>query len=138
MYTAIKTLRSACQAYNLCVRGKLNIICTIQYSQIGKNIFSTRQCSALVCSFSSSTYEQAAAAIHTHSADAICTRCSAYHYDCLLEFCPKNNFGTNWGQILKKHQTDLYFLELCHQMTNDCLLISGFLPVFDCFCVLGT
>ena len=59
-----------------------------------EKLFSTRQCSALVCSFSSSTYEQAAAAIHTHSADAICTRCSAYHYDCFLEFCPKINIWT--------------------------------------------
>ena len=32
-----------------------------------EKLFSTRQCSALVYSFSSSTYEQAAAAIHTHT-----------------------------------------------------------------------
>ena len=34
---------------------------------------------------------------------------------------------------LNKYQTDLYFLELCHQMMNDCLLIFGFLPVFVCW-----
>ena len=34
---------------------------------------------------------------------------------------------------LNTYQTDLYFLELCHKMTNDCLLIFGFLPVFVCW-----
>ena len=47
-----------------------------------------------------------------------------------------------WGKMskvqLNKYQTDVYFLELSHQMTNDCLLIFGFLLVFDCFCVSGT
>ena len=37
-----------------------------------------------------------------------------------------------------KYQTDQYFLESCYQMTIDCLLTSGSLPMFDCFCVLGT
>ena len=39
---------------------------------------------------------------------------------------------------LNKYQTDLYFLESSHQMMNDCLLISGFLHVFDLFCMFGT
>ena len=39
---------------------------------------------------------------------------------------------------LNKYQTDLYHLELSHQMTNVCLLISDFLPAFDCSCMLGT
>ena len=39
---------------------------------------------------------------------------------------------------LNKYQTDLYLLELSHQMTNVCLLISDFLPAFDCSCMLGT
>ena len=40
---------------------------------------------------------------------------------------------------LNKYQKDLYFFESSQQMTNDdCLLISGFLPIFDCSCVLGT
>ena len=39
---------------------------------------------------------------------------------------------------LNKYQTDLYLLELSHQMTNVCLLISDFLPIFDCSCMLGT
>ena len=30
---------------------------------------------------------------------------------------------------LNKYETDLYLLELSHQMTNDCLLISRFLPI---------
>ena len=39
---------------------------------------------------------------------------------------------------LNKYQTDLYLLELSHQMTNVCLLISDFLPIFDWSCLLGT
>ena len=31
-----------------------------------------------------------------------------------------------------------YLLELSHQMTNVCLLISDILPIFDCSCMLGT
>ena len=43
-----------------------------------------------------------------------------------------------WLLQLNKYQTDLYLLELSHQMTNVCLLISDFLPAFDCSCSLGT
>ena len=39
---------------------------------------------------------------------------------------------------LNKCQTDLYLLELSHQMTNVCLLISDFLLVFDCSFMLET
>ena len=46
------------------------------------------------------------------------------------------SFSTN--EKLNRYQTDLYFLELSHQMTNVCLLISDFLPAFDCSCMLGT
>ena len=38
----------------------------------------------------------------------------------------------------KRYQTDLYLLESSHQMTNVYLLISDFLPAFDCSCMLGT
>ena len=44
---------------------------------------------------------------------------------------PKSNLITAFN----KYQADLYILESCHQMTNYCLLVSGFLPIFDCFCV---
>ena len=43
----------------------------------------------------------------------------------------------NFYVQLNKYQTDLYLLELSHQMTNVCLLISDFLPAFDCSCMLG-
>ena len=39
---------------------------------------------------------------------------------------------------LNRYQAYLYLLESSHQMTNVCLLISDFLPPFDCSCMLGT
>ena len=44
-----------------------------------------------------------------------------------------------WGFVktCDEYQTDLYLLELSHQMTDFCLLISDFLPVFDCSCHVG-
>ena len=39
---------------------------------------------------------------------------------------------------LNKYQTDLYLLELSHQMTNVCLLISENLPRFEKICDTGT
>ena len=38
---------------------------------------------------------------------------------------------------LNKYQTDLYLLELSHQMTNVCLLISENLPRFEKICSNG-
>ena len=49
-----------------------------------------------------------------------------------------NYLLANLLALLNKYQTDLYFLESCHQMTNDCLLISGFLPVFSLFLHVGS
>ena len=66
-----------------------------QNSQIGKN-FSLQGSAVRQYVVSALAHMSKQLLPYTHSADAICTRCSAYHYDCFLEFCPKNNFGTNW------------------------------------------
>ena len=47
-------------------------------------------------------------------------------------------FHKNKYVQLNKYQADLYLLQLSHQMTDVCLLISYFLSAFDCSGMLGT
>mgnify|MGYP001389150067 CR=1 FL=1 len=109
-----------------------------------EKLFSTRQCSALVYSFSSSTYEQAAAAIHTHTQLTLYVRAAQLITMAVYwNFVPKLILGQigilcmyQIVNICKKYrqfiiqvnlcQKHLFSHQLTHNMTKDWSLIYLF------------